>query len=295
MHACRLHTAIELRQMEQSWVDEEFAELAAVIFRRRLCVAMLYHVSARNRLHMAENILESVELVLPATVELQPHFHAAKYHFLTALEVDTQLHDVAIVNGERLRFRAGRAEADVVEESARGTFDVFDVPFPILGPKFAVSSTDNLALKAHGGGRRGVGRHGRLVVSLRIAANPNDLVAARQSSRYGRERQARARCAGVVVGREADRGKAVGHRGRCLGHGVARRGSACSRHVGRFGINVRLRWLPNLRRGLNTAATATATAAARDGVVEEGRERINLRSLHGWRGGCGRRSVCGRD
>lgn len=102
--------------------------------------------------------VECVELVLPAPVELQSHLDAAENHLLSTLEVDTQLNDVAIIERKSFTLLGRWTQSNVVEESARGTLDILDIPDPILVPEFTVATTDDLALKSHRCGRRHVSR-----------------------------------------------------------------------------------------------------------------------------------------
>ncbi len=118
------------------------------MLRRRLCVVMLRSCKSERaawqetgslRLLPLEEeseegegvcSLECIQLVLPATVQLEPHLHAPEDHLLAALEVDAELNDIAIVDGERPRFRPRRAEPNVVEEGAGAALHVLDIPFP---------------------------------------------------------------------------------------------------------------------------------------------------------------------
>lgn len=134
-------------------------------------------------------VLEGVQLVLPSPVELQTHLDAAENHLLTALEVDAQLDNIAIIDGEGLALLRGRAQADMVEERAGGAFNILDVPFAILVPKLAVSATDDLALEADRGGGGLVARqvgHG-VAVSLGVATDTDLFRAGGQSPGDGRE------------------------------------------------------------------------------------------------------------
>lgn len=147
-------------------------------------------------------LLEVIELVLPATVQLHSHLYASKDHFLASLKVDAQLDNVAIVYGEGFALLGWRAEADVVKESTRRALDVFDVPFAVLGPKLAVSSADDLALEAYRSGgclvSLSVG-HG-LRITLRVTTDADNFIAVGQCPADGRERQGWSRGPRVVVG-----------------------------------------------------------------------------------------------
>lgn len=64
----------------------------------------------------------------------------------------------------------------MIEKGARGALDIFDVPFPILVPELAVSSTDHLALEAYWR-RRGLmaGHAGQgMIITFRVSSNADD-------------------------------------------------------------------------------------------------------------------------
>jgi hypothetical protein len=90
------------------------------------------------------NLLEGVQLILPSSVELQPHLDAPENHLLTALEVNTKLYNIAIIDRIWPALSAGRAQADVVEKRARRTLNIFDVPFAALKPELAMPPAHDL-------------------------------------------------------------------------------------------------------------------------------------------------------
>lgn len=157
----------------------------------------------------SRRLLESIQLVLPATVQFESHLHASKDHLLAALEVDAKLDDVAIVDGERLGFGARGAQSDVVQKGARAALDIFDIPLAAFVPELAVPSAHDFALKADGCCRGHVDWDVGGVVSLGISAHANDFGAGRKRSRYGREGERRAGRPGIVEGAEPDRGQDV--------------------------------------------------------------------------------------
>lgn len=136
----------------------------------------------------AMNLLECVGFGLPSPVQLDAHLDASEDHLLSPSEVDPELHNIAIVDGERLGLGAWRAQPDVIEKGPGRALHVLDVPFALLVPELAVASTDDLALEAYGRGRGGVCRYRRVVLPLGVAADFDDLRASWQSPRNGRER-----------------------------------------------------------------------------------------------------------
>jgi hypothetical protein len=96
--------------------------------------------------------VKSVELVLPTAVQLEAHLDASKDHFFSPLEVNSELHNVAIVDRESFAFLRRWAQTNMVQKRAGRTFNVLDVPFSILVPELAVSATDYFTLETNGGG-----------------------------------------------------------------------------------------------------------------------------------------------
>lgn len=94
------------------------------------------------------DVLELVQLVLPATVELQSHLDAAENHFLAPLEIDSKLDDISIIDRKRLRLLPGRAKPYVIQKGATAALDVLDVPFAILVPKLAMPATHYFGFEA---------------------------------------------------------------------------------------------------------------------------------------------------
>lgn len=128
------------------------------------------------------NSLEGVELVLPPPIQLHPHLDTSENHLLATLEVDSKLHNIAIVDWERFAFLRWRTQSNVIEKRARRALDILDEPLAILVPEFAVPSTHHLTLEADRGGRGLVSRHashGR-AVPLRVSAHSNCLGAGRK-------------------------------------------------------------------------------------------------------------------
>jgi hypothetical protein len=96
--------------------------------------------------------VESVKLVLPATVQLEAHLDTSEDHFLPSFEVNPELHDIAIVNRKSFAFLRRWAQTNVVQKRAGRTLNVLDVPFSVLVPELTVSATDDLTLETDGGG-----------------------------------------------------------------------------------------------------------------------------------------------
>jgi len=126
--------------------------------------------------------LEGIQLVLPATVELESHLDASEDHLLSALEVDAQLHNVAVVDRKGLRFRAGRTQPDVVQESAATALDILDVPLSAFVPELAMSPANHFRFEPDWRRRGRIDRHGRLAVTLRVPPDANDLAAGGEGS-----------------------------------------------------------------------------------------------------------------
>lgn len=188
------------------------------------------------------DLLETVGLVLPSAVQLKPHLDATENHFLAALEVNTQLHDIAIIDGKGLALLRRRAEADVVEKGAGGALDVLDVPLAVFVPKFAMATAHDLALKADIGSRGLVaGDAGeRRRVALRVATDANDLGAAGQGAGDGGKGEGRAGGALVKVRGETNRWCCLGGRGGTSSAG--RVGGGCS-HSGSVVVGGSRGWL----------------------------------------------------
>lgn len=98
------------------------------------------------------HLLECVELVLPATVQLQPHLDAAEDHLLSTLEINSELHNVSIVDGEGFALLGRRAQTNVVQKRSGRTLDILDIPFAVLVPELAVTATNHLTLESNRGG-----------------------------------------------------------------------------------------------------------------------------------------------
>lgn len=62
--------------------------------------------------------LELVQPALPSSVELYSNFYASENHLLSTLEVDSQLHDIAVTHYIWFRLCPRRTQSDVIEKSA---------------------------------------------------------------------------------------------------------------------------------------------------------------------------------
>lgn len=87
---------------------------------------------------VARNSLEGVESLLPATIALYPDLDAPEDHLFSTTEVYSKLDDVSIFDLEWLALLIRLAQADMVQEGARGALNVFDPPFSVLAPQLAV-------------------------------------------------------------------------------------------------------------------------------------------------------------
>lgn len=154
--------------------------------------------------------VEVIQALLPAAIAFDTDLDAAEDHLLAAAKIDAQLDDVAVLDTEGLGLDVGLAEANVVEERARGALDVSNVPAAVLVPQFAVLAADHLGFEADRGGRGGVRRHVGQVVALRVAANTDQRRLVGQRAGNGRELERGSAGARVLVGNEADRGEVLG-------------------------------------------------------------------------------------
>lgn len=134
------------------------------------------------------NILEAVELVLPSTVQLQPHLDTTKNHFLATFEVNAQLHNITVINRICLAFLRGWTEPNVIQKGPRRTLYILDEPLSIFAPEFAVASADDFALEANGSRRWLVARSvGLRAISFRVSADADDFGSVGQRSGDGWE------------------------------------------------------------------------------------------------------------
>lgn len=149
------------------------------------------------------NVLELVQLVLPAPVELESHLDATEDHLLAPFKVDAQLHDVSVIDREWLRLLTGRAQSNVIQKGAAAALDVFNVPFAIFVPKLAMSAAHHLGFESDWCRGRYVGWNGRLIVSLRVATDADDVGAGWQSARDWGEVERGSLASGVEKDRES--------------------------------------------------------------------------------------------
>lgn len=166
---------------------------------------MLYSSVLFSPTLIVEHILESVELVLPSAVQLDSHLDTPEDHLFAALEIYSELHDIAISHDKSLTLLTRRTQADVVQECARGALHILDVPLSVLVPEFAMSSADHLALEANRGCRGLVpGCIVRsLAISLRITTYTDRLGARGQGATDGGECERGALRSWIVISAEA--------------------------------------------------------------------------------------------
>lgn len=250
--------------------------------------------------------VEVVQALLPAAVALDADLDAAEDDLLAALEVDAELHDVAVVDGVGPALDAGARQAHVVEEGPRAGLDVLDVPLPARAPELAVPARDDLRLEADG--QRVLLRLVR--VALAVAADAHDGAGVLERARDGGEVQGGPRGAHLDVRDESDRRLGLfrrRRRGRAAGgFGVAqgrdgRRGAAPRHGVGALarlaldGVGVGAgevdglpaqpaaaldRWHPAVLAALD--AGLRARAARLDGGVARFAGRADASSAEAW-------------
>ena len=102
-----------------------------------------------HMLHGGNDSLELIRSLLPAAVHLDSNLDAAENDLFASLEIDAQLHNIAVLDRVGARLGVWTAEADVIEKGARTALDVLDEPLASVAPQFAVSTADDLALEAH--------------------------------------------------------------------------------------------------------------------------------------------------
>lgn len=88
---------------------------------------------------------------MPTSVAFHSDLDASKDDLLSSFEVNTQLHDVAVIYGVWPALLTRTAQSHVVQERSRTALGVLDIPLIVLTPELAVSPTNNLALEAHWG------------------------------------------------------------------------------------------------------------------------------------------------
>lgn len=134
-------------------IPESFVRAHAAEKERKKLVSASLGWVKRDCLHeeslVCLDVLEFVQLVLPAAIELQPHLDAAKDHFFASFEINAELNCVAIVDREWFGFLSGRTQSNMVKKGPATTFHIFDVPFAAFVPKLAMAAAHNLGLEAH--------------------------------------------------------------------------------------------------------------------------------------------------
>jgi hypothetical protein len=156
-------------------------------------------------------VLEAAGGSLPATIQLNPYLDTSEDHLFSALEIDTKLDNIAIIDGKRSRFGTGRTEPYMVEKRARGALDVPDKPATTRAPEFAVASTNDLGFKTNWCSRWNVRSRLDSVVPFRPPTDFYDLLSTRQDPRLWAEHQRGALCPRVLVCSEPDRRELMGH------------------------------------------------------------------------------------
>lgn len=92
--------------------------------------------------------VEVVEALLPSAVAFDADLDAAEYNLLATLEIDSELDDVAVVDGVWSALNAGTRQTDVVEESTRTGLDILDVPLTASAPELAMATRNDFGFEA---------------------------------------------------------------------------------------------------------------------------------------------------
>ena len=100
---------------------------------------------------MGGDPLEVIWPLLPGPVALNPNLDTSEYHLLSATEINAQLHNISIFDGEELRFHIRLAQPDVVEEGTRRATDIFNLPLTVPEAELAVLSANNFGLETDWG------------------------------------------------------------------------------------------------------------------------------------------------
>jgi hypothetical protein len=59
-------------------------------------------------------ILETIQSGLPCSIELNPDLYTAENHFFTPLEINSQLHNISILDWKWFTFRARRTQSHMI-------------------------------------------------------------------------------------------------------------------------------------------------------------------------------------
>ena len=161
-------------------------------------------LAALRFLQVRQDLLELVQTLLPASIALNANLDTTEDDFLSTLEVDTQLDDIAIIQGKRTALHSWTAQTNMVQEGTRTTLDVFDEPLTVVAPELTMPATDNLALETNGSCRLCTCLRIGGLISLRVSANLDALACSGDCTSDDGEGEGGSRSAGLVVGNKAD-------------------------------------------------------------------------------------------
>lgn len=85
---------------------------------------------------------------MPLASHLDPYLHRFIDILCTTLIIHAQLYDIAILELMRFTLSTSRTEAQMIEESARGGFGVFDVEFTAVGPDLCMGAGYDFAFES---------------------------------------------------------------------------------------------------------------------------------------------------
>lgn len=106
-------------------------------------------MSAKELAVREENILEIVRALVFWTIALKPDLDASENHLLSTPEIDAQLNNVSVLHRVKPGLHVWLAEPDVVQESARRTCHVLDLPCTVNIAELAMFPAYHLRLEAN--------------------------------------------------------------------------------------------------------------------------------------------------
>lgn len=203
-------TAMELRQIVHSVLCLDSASVPALLADeeaffasslRRRCVFLLSTslLAAFLYIRCGKGVLEVIEAFLPAPVQLHTDLDTAEYHFLPALEIDAQLHNITIVDWIRLRLNPGLTETNVVEKSPGGALNILYEPLIVGVCELAMPPAYNFGFETNGSIRRACRVDVGWSITVGVATDADDAVCLGQCSSHSREAQRRPAGTSVVV------------------------------------------------------------------------------------------------
>jgi hypothetical protein len=108
-------------------------------------------VEQQGHSHLRAHLLEIVGTFLPCPITLNPDLDTSKNHFLSSPKVDAKLHNITILNWIQPRLGIGLAKPNMVQEGARRTTHILDLPAAVAEAELAMLSADHLGLEANRG------------------------------------------------------------------------------------------------------------------------------------------------